>query len=102
MVYQILILIRTGNTYRISNLIWQIIYSEIFFVKKMWPDFNKNDFKKIIKKFKSTNRNFGGLNVPINKKRIYTSIILLTIFLTSLYNKYILFFINFLFLPNIL
>ncbi len=60
------ILIRTGNTYRISNfLIWQIIYSEIFFVKKMWPDFNKNDFKKIIKKFKSTNRNFGGLNVPI-------------------------------------
>ncbi len=60
------ILIRTGNTYRISNfLIWQIIYSEIFFVKKMWPDFNEYDFKKIIKKFKSINRNFGGLNVSV-------------------------------------
>ncbi len=60
------ILIRTGNTYRISNfLIWQIIYSEIFFVKKMWPDFNEHDFKKIIKKFKSINRNFGGLNVSV-------------------------------------
>ncbi len=58
------ILIRTGNTNRISNfLIWQVIYTEIFFVKKMWPDFNKNDFNKIINKFKNINRNFGGLNV---------------------------------------
>ena len=56
------ILIRTGNTNRISNfLIWQSIYSEIFFEKKMWPEFTKNDFKKIIKKFKKINRNFGGL-----------------------------------------
>ncbi len=57
------ILIRTGNTNRISNfLIWQCIYSEIFFVKKMWPDFNEKDYEKIIKKFKKINRNFGGLN----------------------------------------
>ena len=58
------ILIRTGNTNRISNfLIWQIVYTEIFFEKKMWPDFNKNDFDKILRKFKRINRNFGGLNV---------------------------------------
>ena len=57
------ILIRTGNTNRISNfLIWQSIYSEIFFVKKMWPDFTKKDFFKIINKFKKINRNFGGLS----------------------------------------
>tara|TARA_B100000989_G_scaffold12359_2_gene8449 strand:- start:239 stop:931 length:693 start_codon:yes stop_codon:yes gene_type:complete len=58
------ILIRTGNTKRISNfLTWQLIYTEIFFLKKMWPDFTKNDFFKIINKFKKINRNFGGLNV---------------------------------------
>ena len=57
------ILIRTGNTNRVSNfLIWQSIYSEIFFLKKMWPDFTKNDFYKIINKFTKINRNFGGLN----------------------------------------
>ena len=57
------ILIRTGNTKRISNfLIWQCIYSEIFFVKKMWPDFNKKDFIKIISDYKKINRNFGGLS----------------------------------------
>ena len=57
------ILIRTGNTNRISNfLLWQCIYSEIFFVKKMWPDFTKNDFKKIITKYAKIQRNFGGLN----------------------------------------
>ena len=58
------ILIRTGNTNRISNfLVWQLIYTEIFFIKKMWPDFSKKDFIKIINKFKKINRNFGGLNV---------------------------------------
>ena len=57
------ILIRTGNTKRISNfLIWQIIYSEIFFVKKMWPDFSKNDFYKIIENYKKIERKFGGLS----------------------------------------
>ncbi len=57
------ILIRTGNTNRISNfLIWQLIYTEIFFERKMWPDFSKNDFYKILRKFKKINRNFGGLN----------------------------------------
>ena len=58
------ILIRTGNTNRISNfLIWQSIYTEIFFEKKMWPEFTKNDFFKIIKKFNKIDRNFGGLSV---------------------------------------
>ena len=57
------ILIRTGDTNRVSNfLIWQSVYSEIFFVKKMWPDFTANDFFKIINKFKKINRKFGGLN----------------------------------------
>ena len=57
------ILIRTGNTNRISNfLVWQSVYTEIFFLKKMWPEFTENDFFKIINKFKNINRNFGGLN----------------------------------------
>ena len=54
------ILIRTGNTQRLSNfLLWQIAYTEIFFEKKLWPDFNKQDYRRIIKKFKSTKRNYG-------------------------------------------
>ena len=54
------ILIRTGNTNRLSNfLLWQLSYSEIFFVKKMWPDFNERDYKNIIEKFKKIKRNFG-------------------------------------------
>ena len=56
------ILIRTGNTHRLSNfLLWQIAYAEIFFVKKLWPDFNEKDYNKIIKKFKSIKRNFGNV-----------------------------------------
>ena len=54
------ILIRTGGRKRISNfLLWQIAYTEIFFVDKMWPDFNKNDLRKILNKFKNIKRNFG-------------------------------------------
>ena len=57
------ILIRTGDTKRISNfLVWQSIYSEIFFEKKMWPDFNERDFFNILKKYQKINRKFGGLN----------------------------------------
>ena len=56
------ILIRTGNTNRLSNfLLWQLAYSEIFFEKKLWPDFNENDYNKIIKKYKSIKRNFGNI-----------------------------------------
>ena len=56
------ILIRTGNTNRLSNfLLWQLAYSEIFFEKKLWPDFNENDYNKILKKFKKTKRNFGNI-----------------------------------------
>jgi len=56
------ILIRTGNTKRLSNfLLWQIAYSEIFFEKKLWPDFNEKDYEQIIKKYKNTKRNFGSI-----------------------------------------
>ena len=56
------LLIRTGNTRRLSNfLLWQISYSEIFFEKKLWPDFNANDFNKIIKEYKNLKRNFGAI-----------------------------------------
>ena len=55
-------LIRTGNTKRLSNfLLWQLAYSEIYFEKKLWPDFNENDYYKIIKKFKNIKRNFGNI-----------------------------------------
>ena len=54
------ILIRTGGVNRLSNfLLWQISYSEIYFIKKLWPDFNIKDYNKIIKDFKSVKRNFG-------------------------------------------
>ena len=56
------LLIRTGNTNRLSNfLLWQMSYSEIFFVKKMWPDFNEKDYKKILNSFKKIKRNFGNI-----------------------------------------
>ncbi len=56
------ILIRTGNTNRLSNfLLWQLAYSEIFFEKKLWPDFNKNDYNRIINNYKKIKRNFGNI-----------------------------------------
>ncbi len=56
------LLIRTGNTKRLSNfLLWQLAYAEIFFIKKLWPEFNENDYNKIIKKFKRIKRNFGNV-----------------------------------------
>tara|TARA_Y100000741_G_scaffold345791_1_gene311568 strand:+ start:901 stop:1575 length:675 start_codon:yes stop_codon:yes gene_type:complete len=56
------ILIRTGNTKRLSNfLLWQLAYAEIFFVKKLWPDFNEKDYDKIIRKYKNIKRNFGSI-----------------------------------------
>ena len=56
------LLIRTGDTMRLSNfLLWQLAYSEIFFEKKLWPDFNEKDYNKIIKKYKSIKRNFGNI-----------------------------------------
>ena len=56
------ILIRTGNTKRLSNfLLWQLAYSEIFFEKKLWPDFNEKDYYKIISKYKKIKRNFGNI-----------------------------------------
>ena len=56
------ILIRTGNTKRLSNfLLWQLAYSEIFFEKKLWPDFDEKDYNKIIYRFKKIKRNFGNI-----------------------------------------
>ena len=56
------ILIRTGNTQRLSNfMLWQLAYTEIFFEKKLWPDFSASDFKKILNRFKSIKRNFGSI-----------------------------------------
>jgi len=54
------LLIRTGNTKRLSNfLLWQLAYAEIFFEKKLWPDFNENNYREIIKKYRKIKRNFG-------------------------------------------
>ena len=56
------ILIRTGNTKRLSNfLLWQISYTEIYFIKKLWPEFNEKDYLKIINSFKRIKRNYGSI-----------------------------------------
>ena len=56
------LLIRTGNKKRLSNfLLWQLAYAEIFFEKKLWPDFNEKDYIRIIKNFKRIKRNFGNI-----------------------------------------
>ena len=56
-------LIRTGGQNRLSDfMLWQMSYTEIFFLKKLWPDFNKNDFKKILQGYKKIKRNFGSID----------------------------------------
>ena len=56
------ILIRTGGHQRLSNfMLWQLAYAELFFLKKLWPDFSEKDLKKIINKFKISKRNFGSI-----------------------------------------
>ena len=56
------ILIRTGGHKRLSNfMLWQLAYAELFFLNKLWPDFNKNDLIKVIKSYKSSKRNFGAI-----------------------------------------
>jgi undecaprenyl diphosphate synthase len=57
------LLIRTGGQNRLSDfMLWQMSYTEIFFLKKLWPDFNKNDFEKILQEYKKIKRNFGGVD----------------------------------------
>jgi undecaprenyl diphosphate synthase len=54
------ILIRTGGHQRLSNfMLWQLAYAELFFVNKLWPDFNSKDYQTIIQKYKKIRRNFG-------------------------------------------
>ena len=56
------ILIRTGGHQRLSNfMLWQLAYTELFFLKKLWPDFNTNDLTSIIKRYKKSKRNFGNI-----------------------------------------
>lgn len=56
------ILIRTGGHQRLSNfMLWQLAYAELFFLKKLWPDFNFSDLKQIINKYKKSKRNFGAV-----------------------------------------
>jgi undecaprenyl diphosphate synthase len=56
------ILIRTGGHQRLSNfMLWQLAYTELFFLQKLWPDFNSNDLTRIINKYKKNKRNFGGI-----------------------------------------
>mgnify|MGYP001330101242 CR=1 FL=1 len=56
------ILIRTGGHKRLSNfMLWQLAYTEIYFIKKLWPDFNNKDFSNIINNFKKIKRNFGSI-----------------------------------------
>ena len=56
------ILIRTGGHQRLSNfLLWQLAYAELFFLKKMWPDFNSRDLSRIIYKYKKIKRNYGNI-----------------------------------------
>ena len=56
------ILVRTGGYQRLSNfMLWQLAYTELFFLKKLWPDFNGNDLTKIIKKYRKNKRNFGAI-----------------------------------------
>ena len=56
------ILIRTGGHKRLSNfMLWQLAYTEIYFIDKLWPDFNKRDFERIVNNFKKIKRNFGSI-----------------------------------------
>ena len=56
------LLIRTGNTKRLSNfLLWQVAYTELYFIDKLWPDFNNSDLKKVIKHYQKVKRNFGNI-----------------------------------------
>ena len=56
------ILIRTGGQHRLSNfMLWQLAYTEIFFLDKLWPEFTKADLNRIIKKYRKIKRNFGGV-----------------------------------------
>ena len=57
------ILIRTGDTHRLSNfMLWQLDYAEVFFEKKLWPDFDSKDYNNILTNYQKIKRTFGGIN----------------------------------------
>ena len=63
------ILIRTGGHKRLSNfMLWQLAYTEIYFIDKLWPDFNSKDFERIVKNFKKVKRNFGNIWIIYKKE----------------------------------
>ena len=71
------ILIRTGGHQRLSNfMLWQLAYAELFFLKKLWPDFNKRDLLKIINKYKKSIRNFELYDFKKFQNRTMTSLLL--------------------------
>ena len=56
------ILIRTGGHKRLSNfMLWQLAYSELYFEKKLWPDFTTKDYNRILKNYREVKINFGNI-----------------------------------------
>ena len=56
------IMIRTGGQKRLSNfMLWQLAYAELYFLNKLWPDFQVKDLKRIIENYKKRKRNFGAI-----------------------------------------
>jgi undecaprenyl diphosphate synthase len=56
-------LIRTGGQQRMSNfLLWQSAYAELFFSKKLWPDFDEKVFVDALYFFQNTERKFGSIS----------------------------------------
>ena len=85
------ILIRTGGHKRLSNfMLWQLAYTEIYFIDKLWPDFNSKDFERIIKNFKKVKEILDRYNMKENlKKELYFNFIIIT-FIFSFINNYLL------------
>jgi undecaprenyl diphosphate synthase len=84
------LLIRTGGQQRMSNfLLWQLAYAELFFSKKLWPDFDEKVFVDALYFFQNTERKFGSISKDhiMLKDRIISAVILLLFFLVSFFSK---------------
>ena len=85
------ILIRTGGHQRLSNfMLWQLAYTELFFLKKLWPDFNSGDLKKIIKSYYIIKEILEEYDFIKFKTEIFTSLVLLFIFFLVLNFNFVL------------